>query len=49
MIADTDTVINPRAVMIITFNTFIADGAMSRTAGTNDLAIWAEVGWRKLL
>ena len=45
MIFDTNTVINPWAVMIKSFDTVIADSTMSASCTVNDLALWAKINW----
>lgn len=49
MIANTNTIINPWAVMIVSFHAFIANSAMSGSWSADHLAIGAEVGWVELL
>ena len=43
MVTDTDTVIEPWAVMVESFNTAIADGTMPRTGRPKDKTLRAEV------
>lgn len=49
MISDTDTIIDPRAMMIESLNANIANGTMTRSRGSNDFAIRAEISWGKPL
>jgi len=43
MIFDSDTIVDPRAVMIESFDALVADGAVLASGRANDFAIWAEV------
>jgi hypothetical protein len=45
MILDTHTVINPLAVMIESFDAFIADVAVSRLRGTDDFTCRTQHVW----
>lgn len=48
VIVYTDTIIDPRAVMVKAFHTLIADTAMARSLGSYDLAVWAKQNWVKI-
>ena len=43
MVADTDTIIDPRAVMIESFHTLMADCAVSTSDGSQNLAFGAKL------
>ena len=42
MIVDTDAVVDPWAVMVESFNTLVADTAVTRTICSNDLTVGAQ-------
>ena len=43
MIFDSDTIVDPRAVVIESFDALVADGAVLASGRANDFAIWTEV------
>ena len=49
VIANTDTVIDPGAVVIKSLHTLVANGAMSGSGRSNDLTFRAEVCWIDVL
>lgn len=40
MVVDTDTVVNPRTMVVESFNTVVADGTMSAPTGSDGFAVW---------
>ena len=40
MVFDSDTVVDPWAMMVKSFNTDVADSTMSRSGRADDLAFW---------
>lgn len=42
VVLNTYTVVDPRAMMVVSLYTNIANGAMSRSRGTNDFTVWAK-------
>ncbi len=49
MVSNTDTVINPRAVMVVALHANVTDGTVSGSSRPNDLAIWTQICWTKFL
>jgi hypothetical protein len=41
VVSDTDTVVNPRAVMIISVHTRMTDDTVTRSAGSDGFTLWA--------
>lgn len=44
MVSDTDTVVDPWTVMIISVNARVANNAMTRSIRSDSLALWAKRG-----
>ena len=47
VIVYSNAVVYPRTVVVIAFHTFIADIAMTRSEGPNDLTVRAKQSWVK--
>ena len=45
VVFDSNTVVDPRAVVIEPFHTLVADCAVSRSSCTDYFAFWAQVNW----
>lgn len=45
VVANTHTVVQPLAVVIKSVNAFVADVAVSRLHGSQDLTCWTDVAW----
>ena len=45
MVLDSNTVIDPRTMMVESLHTSIADCAMPRSWSPNYLTIWADISW----
>lgn len=44
MVFYANTIVNPWAVMVISFNTDIANGTMPGSTSPNHFAIWTQIG-----
>lgn len=44
MVFDSDAIVDPRAMMIISFDTLLTNGTVSASSSPDDLALWAEIG-----
>ena len=49
VVADSDAVVDPGAVMVEALHTHVADRTVPRTSGPDDQAVWAEIGRGKAL
>ena len=49
MVSHTHTVVDPGAVVVVTLDAHVADGAMPGASSADDLAIWTEVSRALLL
>jgi len=45
VVSHTDTSVQPRAMMVVPFNTLITDSAMSRSRSSNHLTVRTELNW----
>ena len=45
VVFDAHAVVDPGAVMVESFDTLAADGAVSRSGRLDHLALWAQVSW----
>lgn len=43
MVSNADTIVDPWAVMVVPFNALVADATVTRSRGSNDLAVWTEL------
>ena len=49
VVADADTVVDPGAMMIESFHTFVANTAMSGSGSSDNLTVGAKKDWVKVL
>lgn len=49
MVANSNAIVNPWAVMVESFNTAIADGTVARARRSNHLAVRAKFTWMYIL
>ena len=49
MVADSDAVVKPLAVVIEAIDAFVADVAVSRLLGPQNFTSWTDVTWVKVL
>ena len=49
MVVKPDAIVDPRAVMIKSFDTFVADAAVAGSVGANHLTVGTEEHWVKNL
>lgn len=49
MVTDSNAVVDPGAVVVEAFYTYIADCTVTGAWCTDDEAVWTEIGWTKAL